>query len=231
MAKNLICSLSIALLALAASSARAEDGIPNNMVAVGSYWIFYNVHASDLAGPFVPAGAGLDVKNVETPYLAYVRRLSTHFALELTAGIPPLTKSIAKGPAEVGSVPYNGQVISTVRWLAPSLLVKYMLFDDGAMLRPYIGAGVNYVDFYDRDSTPAGNAVAGGPTKLELPSSWGPAGTVGVLMALPHSFGLQVSFSASRVTSHLTAITGDIDRTSSISFNPKTLVVAGTYGF
>src|SRR5271156_5489254 len=108
MAKTLIRSLSIALLTLATSSAWAENGIPNNLVAVGSYWVFYDVHASDLAGPFVPAGAGLDVKNVETPYLAYVRRLSTHFALELTAGIPPLTKSVGKGPAEVGSVPYNG---------------------------------------------------------------------------------------------------------------------------
>lgn len=231
MAKNHLRSLSIAALLLAASSAWSDDKIPNNTIAVGSYWIFYNVHADNLAGPFVPANAGLDVKNVETPYFAYSRRLSTHFAVELTAGIPPLTKSIGKGPGELGSVPYNNQVISTARWLAPSLLLKYVFMDDGALFRPYVGVGVNYVDFYDRDSTAAGNAVAGGPTKIELSQSWGPAGTVGVLMALPHNFGLQLSVSESRVISHLTAITGDIDRTSTISFNPKALVFAGTYSF
>jgi hypothetical protein len=40
-----------------------------------------------------------------------------------------------------------------------------------------------------------------------------------------------LSFSASRVTSHLSAITGDVVRTTFVSFNPKTLVLAGTYSF
>jgi outer membrane protein len=176
--------LPIALLMLLAPAAWAEDGIPNNLVALGSYWVFYNVHASDLTGPVTPPGVGLDVKNLETPYFAYLRRLSTHFALELTGGIPPVTKSIGKGPAQIGSVPYNGVVISTARWFAPSALIKYLFFDDTTIVRPYIGVGVNYVNFYDRYSTSAGNAAAGGPTRIELPPSWGPAGTVGAIMAL-----------------------------------------------
>jgi outer membrane protein len=231
MVKSCARKFSIALLLQLAPAAWAEDGIPNNLVAIGSYWVFYNVHASDLTGPFTPPGVGLDVKNLETPYFAYLRRLSTHFALELTGGVPPVTKSIGKGPAQLGSVPYSGVVISTARWFAPSALVKYVFFDDTTIVRPYIGAGINYVNFYDRDSTPAGNAAAGGPTRIELPPSWGPAGVIGAMVALPHSFGITVSYAVSRVRTHLTAITGDVDRTSSISFNPQALVVAATYAF
>jgi outer membrane protein len=234
MAKSPLRLLCIALPMLTASSVWAQASvpdIPNNVVAIGSYWVFYNVHASDLSGPFTPAGASLDVKNLTTVYFAYQRRLSTHFVVELAGGIPPVTKSTGKGPAAVGSVPFNGQVISTARWLAPSALIKYVFFDDSHVFRPYIGAGINYVDFYDRDSTPAGNAAAGGPTKIELSSSWGPAGTVGVSMALPHYWGIALSYSASRVHSDLRSITGDVVRTSSIGFNPQAIVLAATYAF
>jgi outer membrane protein len=234
MAKSIVRLLCIALPMLAISSAWAEEGtasIPKNTVAIGAYWITYNVYASPLSGPFTPGGLGLDVQNTSTVYLAYFRRLSTHFAFELAGGVPPLTKSTGKGPATLGSVPYNGKVISTVRWLAPSALIKYVFFDDNTPIRPYIGVGVNYVDFYDRDSTVAGNLGAGGPTKIELSSSLGPAGTVGVTVALPHHWGALASYSLSRVHSDLHAITGDVVRSSSISFNPKAVVLALTYSF
>jgi len=200
-------------------------------VAVGGYWIFYHVHATDVSGPFTPAGTNLDVKNLHTLYFAYLRRLSPHFTVEFAGGLPPVTKTVGKGPTALGSVPYNGQKIATARWLAPSVLLRYQFFDENSLVRPYIGVGVNYVDFYDRDSTPAGNAGAGGPTKIELPSSIGPAGTVGVAVRLAQNYGFTVSYSAARVRSHLTAITGDVQRSSAISFNPTTLVVAASFSF
>jgi outer membrane protein len=230
MAKYLFSSLSVAIL-LIASSARAADEVPNNTVAVGGYWIFYHVHSTDVSGPFTPAGLNLDVKNLHTLYFAYLRRLSPHITLEFAGGLPPVTKTVGKGPATLGSVPYNGQIIATARWLAPSLLIKYVFFDENSLIRPYIGVGINYVNFYDRNSTPAGNAGAGGPTKIELPSSIGPAGTVGLALRLARNYGVTVSYSASRVRSHLTAITGDIQRSAAISFNPSALVVAASYSF
>ena len=218
-------------MGLIASWAQAEEGSPNNVVGIGEYWVFYHVHATDISGPFTPPGLNLDVKNTNTPYLAYFRRLHGNFWVELTGGIPPVTKTVGKGPAELGSVPYNGQVITTARWLAPSLLLKYEFLDERYIVRPYLEAGVNYVMFYDRDSTPAGNAGAGGPTRIELPSSVGPAGTAGVALHLPRNLGMTASWSFSRVQTHLTAITGDVQRSSSIGFNPQTLVVAVTYAF
>jgi outer membrane protein len=231
MAQSIARLLSIALVGLAAPAAWAQDDVPKNAVGIGWYFIFYHVYASDLAGPFTPPGAGLDVRNTNTLYLAYFRRFSPHFQLELAAGNPPLTKSTGKGPATLGSVPYNGQVITTTRWLAPSALLRYNFLDEGSLIRPYIGAGVNFVSFYDRNSTVAGNEAAGGPTRIELSNSLGVAATAGVAFALPHHWGAALSYSVSRVHSRLYAITDTVVRTSSIDFNPSTIVVAATYAF
>ena len=85
-----------------------------------------------------------------------IRRLNSYLDLELAFGVPPNTKTIGKGPATLGSVPYNGQTIATAKWLAPSALLEYKFFSESAALRPYIGVGVNYTSFYDRQVTAAG---------------------------------------------------------------------------
>jgi outer membrane protein len=230
MTKFALRALPVALLTLTASLARA-DQIPNNTVRIGEYWVFYHVSADDISGPYVPPGLNLDVGNVHTPYFAYLRRLSTHFTAELAFGIPPLTKTYGKGPATVGSIPYNGQEISTARWFAPTALIEYVFFDESHRLRPYIGVGVNYTKLYDRDSTAAGNALSGGPTSLSLPVSVGVAGTAGVSYRLPHNWSVMASYSASQVRSRLTADTAGVLRTTEISFGPQTLVIAAGFSF
>ena len=131
-------------------------------------------------GLYTPAGVNVDLKNTQTAYFGYIRRLNSYLDLELAFGVPPNTKTIGKGPATLGSVPYNGQTIATAKWLAPSALIEYKFFSESAALRPYIGVGVNYTSFYDRQVTAAGAAGTGGPTRLSLTSSVGPVGTVGL---------------------------------------------------
>jgi outer membrane protein len=230
MNKKLTVAAASALLALALSVAHA-DGVPDNTIRVGVYYLHYHTSADDISGPFVPTGLNLSVKDVETLYLAYVRRLSEHFDLELAAGYPPVTKTYGRGPAEVGSVPYNGQEISSARWLAPTLLLNYKFFDDTHAWRPYIGVGFNYTHFYDRRSTAAGNAGAGGPTSIALPDSAGPAATVGMSYQLRGRWSLYASYSASVVRSRLTADTAGVLRTSEVSFGPRAVVVAAGYSF
>ncbi len=221
-----------ALMAAAwTSGARAEDTPLWNEVRLGAYWVTYHTHADDISGPYVPPGVNLELRDIYTPYFAYVRRLSGHFNLELAIGWPPLTKTVGRGPAQLGSVPYNGQVISTARWLAPTLLLNWNILDETHNLRPYIGVGVNYTRFYDRESTAAGNAGSGGPTSLSLPASVGPVGTVGLSYRLSRHFSVYASYSISRVNSRLTADTAGVIRTSHIAFNPRATVVSAGYSF
>jgi outer membrane protein len=225
--------LALALMFAVAGPACADEGAdpPANTVRLGLYDIYYHVHAQDLSGPYVPAGVGLDLNDVQTLYAAYVRTFLHHFDLELAVGWPPLTKTIGRGPATLGSAPYNGQVISTARWLAPSLLLNYVFFDPSRALRPYVGVGVNYTSFYDRDSTAAGNAAGGGPTRLSLTNSVGPVGTVGLSYHVTPRWGVFVSYSFSEVQTNLTANTVGFIRTTHVSFGPQALIVAAGYSF
>jgi outer membrane protein len=219
------------LAATMAVCARADEDVLSNSLRVGYYYVAYDTQADDIRGPYVPAGVNLRLKNVTTPYFAYVRRLNPHFSVELAMGAPPLTKTEGKGPATLGSVPYNGQVIVTARWLAPTLLLTYNFFDESVRLRPYIGAGINYTRFYSRQSTAAGNAASGGPTSISLPTSVGPAATVGLSFRVTRHFSLYGSLSASEVDSTLTANTAGVLRRSHISFGPRAAVLAAGYSF
>lgn len=224
------------LLIAAASSlffaaAVPADDVPDNSARIGLYSVFYHVTADDLSGPYVPAGANIDARNVQTLYLGYVRRLSPHFDAELTLGYPPLQKTVGKGPAMLGSVPYDGQVIATARWIAPTVLLEYMFFSETSKLRPYVGAGVNYTTFYDRNSTAQGNAASGGPTKLSLTPSVGAAGTVGLAYNISNNWYCYASYSVSQVKTKLNADTAGVIRTTHISFGPQALVLSVGYSF
>jgi outer membrane protein len=230
--KNTKIIASVGLLVIScAGPALAADAVYGNEIRVGVYIVRYDVHADDITGPFVPKGLNLDLKNVDTAYVAYTRRLSSNFTLELAAGVPPKTETVGKGPATVGSVPFNGQVLSTAKWFAPTLLLNYVFFDESAAWRPYFGVGANYTKFYDRQSTAAGNAVGGGPTAISLSNSLGPAATLGVRWHIQDRWSLYGSYSYSAVRSNFIGDTAGVLRRTHVDFNPTTLVVALGFAF
>jgi len=227
-------ALSVALFSASASLCQAAfcaDTAPPNEIRAGLYALFYDASAQNISGPYAPAGLNLSVKNVQTLYLAYVRTLTDHFNLELALGYPPITKTYGRGPSMLGSVPYNDVELSSARWAAPTLLLNYKFLNENYALRPYLGAGINYVDFYDRDSTTAGNAASGGPTQISLSRSLGPAVTGGLSYRLAPNWALYASYSYSRVRSDLSADTAGIIRTTRISFAPGALVVSAGFSF
>jgi outer membrane protein len=222
--------LAVAGLLAGAAPAHADDTYSND-VRLGLYAVFYHTTADDLQGPYVPPGVNIKAEDLATLYFGYVRRLSPHFSAELAVGYPPLAKIEGKGPATLGSVPFNGQVISTARWIAPTVLLEYNFFDETAKLRPFIGVGVNYTTFYDRDSTAEGNAASGGPTKLSLKSSVGPAATAGATYKFGGHWDFTASYSISRVNTRLVADTAGLIRTTSIKFGPQALILSVGYRF
>ena len=209
----------------------ASSPVFDNEIRAGMYFVTYNVKADDLSGPYVPPGVNLDVNNVSTPYFAYIRRLSPHWVAQLAAGIPPKTETVGKGPATVGSVPFDGQVVSTARWFSPSLLLTYVFLDESSVLRPYLGAGINYTKFYDLQSTPAGDAANGGPTAVSLTSSIGPVVSLGLRWHLMDHWNFYASYDYAVVNSDYTGNTAGVIRRTSVKFNPSTLVVSVGYVF
>lgn len=215
------------------TAACAEDTPPANTLRVGMYAIFYHVTAENIQGPFIPPGVNLnvDLKDTQTAYFAYIRRLSSVLDLELAFGVPPQTSTIGKGPNKVGSVPYNGVEIATAKWLAPSAILEYRFLKEDSAFQPYVGVGINYTTFYDRKVTPGGEQVIGGPTRLSLSASVGPVGTVG-LKYQPHTrWSVFASYSISSVDSNLATDTAGEIHTTRVHFGPQAFVFGAGYSF
>lgn len=228
----------VSLLGLAGAGIASADTavsvsrpVYENEVRLGMYFLQYHVNADNLAGPYVPPGVNLDVNSVSTPYFAYLRRLSPHLVAQLAAGVPPKTETVGKGPAYLGSVPFDGQVVSTAKWFSPSLLVNYVFRDESEALRPYLGLGINYTKFYDLQSTAAGNAANGGPTAISLTSSVGPVVTAGLRWHIKDRWSAYVSYDYAYVSSDYTGNTAGVIRTTTVRFNPTTVVAAVGFAF
>lgn len=220
-----------ALLCVVCGSALAVD---DNTIRVGEYFVHYNSSASDLSGTgigAVPAGVNMNISNVNTEYLAYVRRLSSSFDLEFAFGNPPTTTITGKGPANLGSVPYAGQDIASAKWWSPTVLLNYKFRDESDSVRPYVGLGINYTTFSDITAKPAGQAALGGPTSATLSDSYGWAATAGVSYRFMDHWSLFGSYSLSEVRSNLTANTSGVIRTNSVDFHPSAFVVSVGYSF
>lgn len=219
-----------AALLLLAGAAHAGD-LPANQLRIGLYAVSYASHADDVAGPFTPTGINMALPPVRTPYFAYTRQLAPHWELELAAGIPPKTTTIGKGPAKLGSVPFDGQAVATAKWFSPTLLLNYRLGNDHDSVRPFAGAGVNYTAFFERNSLPAGDAVTGGPTRISLSRSIGPAITAGLSYRVTPAVSVTASCTRVRVNSDYQSDTAGILRSTRIHFNPTAWVAALGYAF
>lgn len=66
--------------------------------------------------------------------------------------------------------------IAETKHLPPTLMAQYYFADAHNKLRPYIGIGVNFTNFFDNHFT---NDLDGALTDLSLSNSWGLAGQIG----------------------------------------------------
>ena len=103
--------------------------------------------------------------------------------------------------------------VGDTKHLPPTVTVQYHL-DTGSKLHPYVGTGINYTYFFDEGTT---GALAG--DSLDLDSSWGLAGEIGVDYELQNDW---------LVSGQLWYI--DIDTDATIANSPIPGVVAnGSY--
>jgi len=225
--KALIQVAAAAAIAGIASQACAQ----NNSIRGGLEYVAYRSSATDVSGPFVPPGVNLKAKNLTTAYLAYIRTLTPSWDFELAGGWPPKSEVEGKGPATLGSVPYDGQVISSAKWFSPTAFIEYKFLDPSSVWRPFVGVGVNYTHFYDRKSTAAGDAATGGPTAISLPDSVGLAVTAGVNYRLQEHWSLHASYSRAHVATNAELNTAGTIRRTSINFKPGVVVLSVGYDF
>lgn len=114
--------------------------------------------------------------------------------------------------------------IGKITALPPSLLAQYHFTDLGAF-KPYVGAGINYTIFGNRQNFPAlGNAV-----QVE-PSSVGFVGQVGMDYMLDKNWGLNVDVKYATMATNVQAVAGGANL-GKLTLNPWMPAVGVTYKF
>ncbi len=176
-----IASLLAALTVPAAASAyQAGDWLVKLRLA--------NVDPNDdsgavfLGGQPIP-GSGVTVDDAPTLDISIARMLTDRIALELLLDVTSKHDLTATG-ATLGP---TGK-IGDIRTLPPTLLLQYHFAPQGKV-RPYIGAGLNYTNFLDEETSASLDAALG-RSSLSLDDSFGLAVQAGVDVDLTSSLYL-----------------------------------------
>ncbi|MNH20019.1 Outer membrane protein W precursor [compost metagenome] len=138
--------------------------------------------------------------------------LTDNWGVELLAATP-FSHSV--------STPGLGEV-AKVKHLPPTLMAQYYFGDANSKVRPYVGAGINYTVFFDEEGR---GALAG--TDVNVDSSWGLAGQVGLDMAINDRWFVNASAWIMDIDTEVHTAVGTINT----SIDPVAFMVGVGYRF
>jgi outer membrane protein len=125
----------------------------------------------------------------------------------------------------------EGQLIGTVRQIAPTVFANYKFGEPSSKLRPFVGIGVNYTLFDQAESTALFNQLSGGVTTNKLSDSWGLAAQVGASYKLDGPWSISGTWSTADVKSTLTTNTYGVERKTDVKFSPSVFILSVGYHF
>ena len=157
-------TLAATALVLVAGNAQAlEQG--DWIVRVGAAHVNPDASSNPLTN--VAADARVDVGNDTQLGITLGYMYTDNIGIGLLAATP--FKHDIKGAGDIAGLGKIGET----KHLPPTLTVQYH-FTPGSSVRPYVGAGINYTNFFSEKT------IGLGDTKLKLDDSWGLAAEAGV---------------------------------------------------
>jgi outer membrane protein len=112
--------------------------------------------------------------------------------------------------------------VAETKHLPPTVTVQYH-FDTGSKLHPYVGAGINYTNFFSEKTK---GALAG--SSISLDDSWGLAGELGVDYELQNDWlvGAQLFYIDIDTDATITGAGAPFDGTHNVSIDPWVFMVS-----
>lgn len=108
--------------------------------------------------------------------------------------------------------------IAEIRTLPPTVTLQYH-FQPDTGIQPYVGLGVNYTRFYDEKATSSLESALG-PTDIDLSSSWGLSGQLGVDIAFKQDWFVNFDVKYIRMDATATLNSGGVVRKVDVDINP-----------
>ncbi|ABO24420.1 MULTISPECIES: outer membrane protein OmpW [Shewanella] len=162
MMKKTIVSGLIAAALLSTGFAASAHQAGDIIVRAGGVVVAPNESSEDVAG-----FGEFNISSNTQLGLNFGYMLTDNIGIELLAATPFSHDVSLKG---VGK-------IAETKHLPPTLVAQYYFGSADSKLRPYIGAGVNFTNFFDSEFT---NDLDGALTDLSLSNSWGLAAQAGI---------------------------------------------------
>ncbi|MFT7525239.1 MAG: outer membrane protein [Arenicella sp.] len=207
----------IAILLSIASPASANSFIPHWSVDIGYVELAPNDESSEISGPGLPPGNGVNVRSASTIVGSVAYHFSKNISLQFYVAPP-----IAYDVDAAGSLDGVGK-IAEVDVLLPTLFVNYTFDPILAKVKPYIGIGLNYTTFLSESPTPVLNGAFGGETDIKADDSFGVALQAGLGIDLNEKWYLNVGYVAIDVDSTVELTTEAVGtfRTVDIDIDPS----------
>ena len=163
MNKNTVSTLIAATLLAAGFSASVSAHQAGDIIVRAGAIVVAPNESSDPVATF----GEFKVSNNTQLGLNFGYMLTDNFGVELLAATP-FSHDVSL--AGVGK-------IAETKQLPPTLVAQYYFGNSQSVVRPYIGVGVNYTNFYDNEFT---NDLGGELTDLSMTTSWGLAAQAGI---------------------------------------------------
>ncbi|MEM8771329.1 MAG: OmpW family protein [Pseudomonadota bacterium] len=192
-------------------SAAAEQG--DWLVRLRGIVVAPTESVSDVLPAF--PGGSLNVESTIVPELDLTYYLTDRISIEAIAAISPHDLN------GTGTLEPIGE-IADVLVLPPTVTLQYHFFPD-SKVDPYIGAGINYTLFFDKDASD-GLVNAVGPTSIDINDSIGAAVQAGVNFHLNERWSLNADIKYIRIDTTSTLNSGGLINTVDIELHP---IVAG----
>ncbi|MDH1313137.1 outer membrane protein OmpW [Shewanella xiamenensis] len=118
--------------------------------------------------------------------------------------------------------------IAETKHLPPTLVAQYYFGDAQSTLRPYIGVGVNYTNFFDNEFT---NDLGGALTDLSMSTSWGLAAQAGIDYQVNKNWLVNASVWYAQIDSDVKFKFQGAPVTISTDINPWVYMISVGYSF
>ena len=254
MLKKTLLSLSIASIALGASSAFAYEsgdiivrgGAAKVSPDASSGMIFIDQPALGNTGI-----DGVDVDSDTQLGLSLTYMMNDSIGVEVL-GATPFKHGISLTGAGGAATLY--QDIATTKHLPPTVTFNYHFAEPSSSFKPYVGIGLNYTMFFEEKATttldnagvidllasstgnlPAGTITSVANTKVDLDDSFGVAIHAGFDYMLTDSIGLNASYywididTTAEITTDSNA--GAVKATVDVDIDPSVYMIGATYKF
>lgn len=171
--------------------------------------------------------SGVGVGSSSTLGITLDYYLSPNIAVEVITALP------FKHDIRVESGTLDGAAVGETKHLPPTVLAQYHLGSQSNALRPFVGVGFNYTDFFEESADGDLQGLLGQGTTLELDSSFGLAGQLGVNYAITPQWGVHAVATYIDIDTDATITSGDgltvIE--SKVAIDPWVVMLGASFTF